>query len=224
MRTAMIYSPEAPAALENAHDDRAFDIAAETELGRLSLGDFLAHPQSGARAIVVVRNGRVIAESYPDRHPEQPHLWASCAKPMAGLLIEHLIDDGLIDESRTLGDYIPALRDTDWSAVTVPDALDMTPGMDCEENDETRDDPSSNAIRAFLAEFDIPYDDKTETLLEVLQSSRRVGTPGETFEYGSPCSQVLVLLAEPSQARRGRNRFAGTFGRMSALRVRYKCT
>ncbi len=74
--------------------------------------------------------------------------------------------------------------------------MDMTPGMDCEENEVTRADPSSNAIRAFLAEFNTPHNGKVETLLEVLQSSRRVGTPGEKFEYGSPCTQVLVYLAE----------------------------
>lgn len=196
MPTAMIHSPHRGAGLEDAPTDAIFDIKAETEFGTLSLRDFLAHPQSGTRAVVVVKNGRIVAESYPDLRPEQPHLWASCAKPTAGLMIEHLIDAGQIDETRGIGDYVPALRDTDWHSVTVRDAMDMTPGMDCEENEATRADPSSNAIRAFLAEFGTPVGGKTETLLEVLQSSSRVGTPGEKFEYGSPCSQVLVLLAE----------------------------
>lgn len=111
-------------------------------------------------------------------------------------MIEHLIDAGQIDESGLIGDYIPALRDTDWGGVLVRDAMDMPPGMDCEENDATRSDPSSNAIRAFCAEFGVPHGDRVETLLEVLQSSRRVSIAGEKFEYGSPCTQVLVLLAE----------------------------
>ncbi|MCA0869869.1 serine hydrolase [Seohaeicola saemankumensis] len=196
MPTALIHSPLAPGGLTDAPLDAVMDIAAKTDLGPLSLRDFLAHPQSGARGIVVIKSGKVVAESYPDLRADQPHLWASCAKPTAGLMIEYLIDAGLIDENGLIGDYIPALRDTEWHDVTVGQVMDMTPGMDCEENEATRADPASNAIRAFLAEFGLPVNGKVETLLEVLQSSRRVGTPGEKFEYGSPCTQVLVYLAE----------------------------
>jgi len=196
MPTAVINSAEQPAPLPRNQTDGVFDIEAETDFGTLSLRDYLAHPHSGTRAFMVIKSGEVVAESYPDLRPEEAHLWASCAKPMAGLMIEHLIEAGKIDESKGIGEYIPALRDTDWHSVTVRDAMDMTPGMDCEENEATRADPSSNAIRAFLAEFGTPVNGKVETLLEVLQSSKRVGTPGEKFEYGSPCTQVLVLLAE----------------------------
>lgn len=196
MPTAVIQSPHGGGGLEAAPIDGVFDIKAETDFGNLPLRDFLVHPQSGARAFMVVKSGKIVAQSYPDLRAEDAHLWASCAKPTAGLIIEHLIEAGKIDETRGIGEYIPALRDTDWSTVTVRDAMDMTPGMDCEENEATRADPSSNAIRAFLAEFGTPVNGKVETLLEVLQSSKRVGTPGEKFEYGSPCTQVLVLLAE----------------------------
>jgi CubicO group peptidase (beta-lactamase class C family) len=196
MPTALVHSPHAPGVLEDAPNDAVMKIEAETDLGTLSLKDFLAHPQSGARGIVVIKSGQIVAESYPDLRADQPHLWASCAKPAAGLMIEYLIDAGLIEDDGLIGDYIPALRETEWHDVTVRQVIDMTPGMDCEENDATRADPSSNAIRAFLAEFGHPVNGKVETLLEVLQSSRRVGVPGEKFEYGSPCTQVLVYLAE----------------------------
>ncbi|TMV09930.1 beta-lactamase family protein [Ruegeria sediminis] len=196
MPTAVIQSPRAPAPLAQAEEPRILDVMAETDLGRLSLQDFLHHPESGVRGLAVIKGGKVMAETYPGMRADAAHLWASCAKPMAGLMIEHLIEDGAIDETRGIGEYLPALRDTDWHGVAIRDAMDMTPGMDCEENDETRNDPSSNAIRAFLAEFAAPHKGRVETLLEVLQSSRRVGTPGEKFEYGSPCTQVLVLLAE----------------------------
>ena len=196
MPTALVHSPHAPGGLEDVPTGAVFDIEATTDLGTLSLRDFLAHPQSGARGIVVIHSGRVVAESYPDLRPDQPHLWASCAKPTAGLMIEHLIDAELLTDDCIIGDHISALRDTDWHDITVRQIMDMTPGMDCEENEATRADPSSSAIRAFMAEFNMPHYGKVETLLEVLQSSRQVGTPGEKFEYGSPCTQVLVYLAE----------------------------
>lgn len=196
MPTAFVHSPHSPATLEQAPIESIFDIEAETDLGRLTLGAFLSHPGSKARGIIVIKNGKIVAESYPDLRPEQPHLWASCAKPIAGLMIEHLIDEGRIDDSCTLDEYIPSLRDTDWGSVSVRDTLDMTPGMDCEDTEETRGDPHSNAIRAYCAEFNVPFKGKRETYVEVLQDIPRQCPPGEKFEYSSPCTQVLVLLAE----------------------------
>ena len=178
-----------------------FEVSATTDYGMMPLKDYLHLPEAGARAFIVVKSGVVVAEAYPDLGKTDPHLWASCAKPTASLMIEHLIEAGQIDETRTIGTYLPTLNASAWRDVTVRDALDMTPGLDCEENDETRADPSSNAIRAFLAEFGEPFGDKTETLLEVLQTSKRVRPAGQKFEYGSPCTQVLVLLAEAVSGR-----------------------
>ena len=195
MPTAVIQGCS-PMPLEESPRSDIWEIEAETHVGQLSLSDFLQHPDSGARGYVAVQAGRVVAEAYPDLRPQDTHLWASCAKPTVGLIIELLIEEGLIDDSRTFGDYMPEFSVTDWAAVRIIDAMDMTTGMDCEENDETRSDPSSIAIRAFLAEFDEAYGDRVETLRDVLKSSRQIDKPGNKFEYGSPTTQMLVLLAE----------------------------
>lgn len=195
MSTAVIQGAP-PMPLEETPREDIWTVEAETHLGRLSLSNFLQHPGSGARGFIAVHNGRIVAEAYPDLRPHDTHLWASCAKPMAGLVIELLIEDGLIDDSRPFGAYMPDFAGTDWADVRVADAMDMTTGMDCEENDDTRADPSSIAIRAFLAEFGEAFGDKVETLRDVLKSSRLVDTPGNKFEYGSPTTEMLVLLAE----------------------------
>lgn len=74
MPTAVIHSPLPPAGTEPAPDARVMNITAPTRFGELALKDFLAHPQSGARAIIVVKGGKIVAESYPDLRPDQPHL------------------------------------------------------------------------------------------------------------------------------------------------------
>lgn len=201
MPTAVIQSPRPPVALPAAPVPEILQIEAESELGRMTLAEFLAHPDSGARGFVVARRGEILCEEYPGMRPDEPHLWASCAKPTAGLMIEMLIEDGLIGDDALIGDHLPSLRGTDWHDVTVRDAMDMTPGMDSEENNETRANPDSIAIRAFLAEFGTPFRGRQETLLNVLQESRRIRPAGELFEYGSPCTQVLVLLAEAVSGR-----------------------
>lgn len=196
MPTAVISSPHTANSFSLKENEPLRAVTAETDIGHLPLAEFATHPDSGLRGLVIIHGGTIIAETYPGLRPEDSHLWASCAKPMAGLMIEMLIDGGRISDTDTVGMHLPVLRNTDWAEIAIRDMMDMTPGMDCEENNTTRADPRSTAIRAFLAEFGEPFDGQLETLLNVLRSSRRVGPAGQKFEYGSPCTQTLVLLAE----------------------------
>lgn len=83
--TAMLCSPQGPGGLEPAERPEIGAIEAETPLGRLSLDAYLEHPEARMQGICVVHRGQVVFERYPGMRPEQPHLWASCAKPLAGL-------------------------------------------------------------------------------------------------------------------------------------------
>lgn len=194
--TAMLCSPQGPGGLEPAERPEIGAIEAETPLGRLSLDAYLEHPEARMQGICVVHRGQVVFERYPGMRPEQPHLWASCAKPLAGLAVELLIEDGVLNDADTLAEHLPEFRDTAWAGQRIRNLLDMCPGLDCEENDETRADPNSIAIRAFLAEFGVPHGDRQETLREVLRAAKPVRQPGMQFEYGSPTTQMLVLLVE----------------------------
>jgi CubicO group peptidase (beta-lactamase class C family) len=178
-------------------------IRARTKhFGNLSLDEFLKHPQSFAQAFMVVYRGQVLYENYPGIRPEDPHIWMSVSKPIAGLVMELLISDGRIDPLNSIGFYLPEFRGTAWEDIKVLDVLDMTAGIDVEENDQTRSDPDSNAIRAFLAELGLPHRGKTETLLEVLQQAEKQNPAGMKFEYASPGTEVLVLLAEAVSGQR----------------------
>lgn len=172
------------------------EIMAAPELGRMSLARYLAHPEARMQGICVAHKGRIVYEAYPGMRPEQPHFWASCAKPMAALAVELLIDDGLIDDKQAFGHYIPFFCGSHWENVRIIDAMDMTPGLDCEENDDTRADPDSIVIRAFLAEFGAPWRGRQERLADVLRATPPRRKAGEVYEYGSPTTQMLVLLAE----------------------------
>ncbi len=173
-------------------------VKAETFLGELELEEFLVDSRSFAQGIVVVHKGEVVYEKYPGMRPEQSHLWASNAKPLSSLLIDLLIDEGLIDQEQTFGHYVPDFRGTAWENIRIIDILDMTPGLDTEEDSQTRQDPDSIAIRTFLAEFNEPYAraGRVETLREILKDARKTREPGTSFDYGSPVTQALVLLTE----------------------------
>ncbi|MEZ9864177.1 serine hydrolase domain-containing protein [Vibrio breoganii] len=173
------------------------EITAETkQFGTLSLDEFMTHPQSFAASFIVVHKGEVVYETYPGMKPTDNHIWMSTAKPWTSLVIDMLINEGKIDQEKTIGFYMPEFKDTDWADIKIIDILDMTPGMNSEENDATRSDPDSIAIRTFLAEFGMAYKGEHERVPEVLKDAKSVSKPGSKFEYGSPTTQMLVLLAE----------------------------
>ncbi len=203
MPTALLPRRAQAMPLAESPDARIGQVRVATALGDLALDDYLAHPQGRTQGFIVLSKGCVAYEAYPGMRAEDPHLWASNAKPMAGLLIELLIDDGHIDEQTSVCHYIAEFRDTAWAGISVRNVLDMTPGLDTEENDSTRADPGSLAMRAFFAEFNEPdpATGRVPKLLDVLRSARRVRAPGLQFEYGSPVTQVLVLLAEAVAGR-----------------------
>lgn len=198
MPTAILPRVQPTKMLEREINSRIGEVKADTFLGELTLDAFLADSRSFSQGMVVVHKGQVVYEQYPGMRPEQSHLWASNAKPLSSLLIDLLIDDGLIDQSQTFGHYVRDFRGTAWEHIRVIDILDMTPGLDTEEDDRTRQDPDSIAIRTFLAEFGEPYSraGRVETLREVLKDARKVREPGTSFDYGSPVTQALVLLTE----------------------------
>ncbi len=170
--------------------------------GTLTLDEFLAKPETYTQACIVIHRGKVVYEKYPRMRPKDYHVWMSNSKTLASLVIDLLISEGKIDENQTMGTYVPEFRGSAWENIRVKDVLDMTPGLNSEENAETRSDPNSIAIRSFLAEFGMPFQGKREKLLDVLRDAKRVNKPGEKFEYGSPTTETLVFLAEAVENKR----------------------
>jgi len=178
-------------------------IEAETQhFGSLSLDDFLAKPESYAQGFIVVHEGKIVYERYPGMRPEDHHIWMSNAKVTASLVIDLLIDDGKIDENKTMGDYVPEFRGTPTGKVRVGDVLDMTTGLNSDENPTTRSDPNSIATRTFLAEFGMPHNGKVERLIDVLKDAKLESKPGDKFQYASATTQLLVFLAEAVERKR----------------------
>ncbi len=198
MLTAIVPRVAPTRMLESSPDSRIGAIRAESALGALSLDEFLVDSRSYAQGFIVVHRGHIVYEKYPGMREEDSHFWASNAKTMVSLLIDLLIEDGTLDQNKTYGHYMPDFGGTAWEDIRLIDLLDMTPGLDTEEDDRTRADPNSIAIRTFLAEFGEPNANTgtVETVRDVLKSARKVREPGTSFDYSSPVTQALVLLSE----------------------------
>ena len=204
MPTAVLPRVKPTLALEERRCPAVGGIAAETKLGTLALDEFLAHPHSYAQGFVVVHSGNVLFERYPGMHDWQSHLWASNAKPTVSLLVDLLIESGMVDDQRTFGHYLADFRDTAWADIRILDLLDMTPGLNTAENAHTRSDPDSIALRLFLAELGEPRPatGELETVRDLLKTAHKLREPGTGFEYSSPVTEALVLLTEAVSDRR----------------------
>lgn len=176
--------------------------AATQHFGNLSLTEFLAKPESYSQGFIVVHQGRIVYEQYPRMRAEDHHIWMSNAKVTASLVIDLLIDDGKIDENATMGTYVPEFRGTPTGKVRVKDVLDMTTGLNSDENPDTRSDPNSIATRTFLAEFGMPHNGQVERLINVLKEADFDCKPGDKFQYASATTQLLVFLAEAVENKR----------------------
>ncbi len=99
---------------------RRFDMRiAEMEAVRR----FTQHPAFSA--LVVIRGQHVLHEAYAvDFGPDRPHSVQSITKTVMNLVIGRLVEDGLIDLSRRIGDYLPGVA-SGYAGATVQQVLDM---------------------------------------------------------------------------------------------------
>ena len=140
--------------------------------------------------------GRIVFEQYPGMREADAHVLASAAKVTASLLVDVFIEEGKIDEQKTLGDYVPEFRGSVWEQIKVIDVMDMSTGLDTVDGPAHFVNPDSVIARMLRAEIGEPYKGNVETMLEVMKEAKPTSEPGEYFTYSSTATQALALLAE----------------------------
>lgn len=99
------------------------------------LGDIAEH--QFLDGLLILRNDQIVVERYFGAlTPEQPHLMMSVTKSVVGLLAGKLAEQGVIDLSKTVSDYIPALASSGWGPDSLRTLLDMRDGADYTEDYE----------------------------------------------------------------------------------------
>ncbi len=203
MPTTIVAHSAPVMALKNKPMPEVGKVSFKSNLGLLSLEEYLAHSDSYVQGYLVIHKGEIVYEKYPGMREIDSHLWASNAKVLTSLVISILVEDRKIDINKTIGFYIPEFKGTAWEDIPVIDVLDMATGLNVVENDDTRSDPNSIASRLFLAILGYKNNrNLIEQHTDVLKSAKRTGPPGKAFEYGSGATQMLVLLAEAVAQRR----------------------
>lgn len=104
LHTAIVPPRKASSQLPSELNPAIGKIEAETTYGKMSLDDFITSPKSFIQAFIVAHKGKIVYERYPGMKPTDSHIWASTAKPLTGLLVEQLIDEGKVDQNKTYGE------------------------------------------------------------------------------------------------------------------------
>jgi len=189
-------------ALETAlEEDVARYEVALADGGVMAFDDYVA---SGALdGIVIVRGGKLVYESYPRMRSSDQHISFSVSKVLVSTVVAVLEDRGLVDVSKPVDVYVPALRGTAWEGIPVLDVLDMASGIDALEGIE--DSYTNPERKHYQYEASLGWLPKVEGLpssvLEedtygFIASLEKRSRPGTVWEYVSVNTMVLAWLAE----------------------------
>ncbi|MEP1469483.1 MAG: serine hydrolase [Halieaceae bacterium] len=197
--TEVIAAPASAIALtyaEQSLDLAAIDIAEPGSDRRMSIDELISRRMSND-ALLIMHKGQVVHESYRDGMTETDrHVNHSTTKSLTTLLLGMAIEDGLVDPQAPLTDYLEVFRDLKaWNQITVQHALDMRTGLRYVEHYEDPDCICWSYFRATgyyppLADTHKGYVDWIRSEMAALED-----TPGERFNYASPMTNALGLVA-----------------------------
>jgi len=168
--------------------------------GEMSLSEYIVHPNHRVQGVLMIHQGKVVYEEYPGMNPMDRHVWMSPGNATVGLVMGMMAEEGKIDLSKQVIDYVPELAGTNWDGIPMIDAANMATGLALEETLESIIDPTSIIVRFFSAEFgaENPDTGEVDNWLEVLGGAEKIEgeEPGEVFRYSSAVTEVFVLAAE----------------------------
>lgn len=170
----------------------------------IPLDEYVMNGKMRVQAVMILHQGKVVYESYPGLNPDQPHFWASVSKTTVGLLASILEEEGLIDVNKPVTAYAKQLAGTEWDTIRVIDALNMSVGLDIQEDLKALADPMSMFQRFVAADFGVPNGAGViETDVAVLREARPLAgeEPGKVARYSTLTTKVLVYVIEGASGR-----------------------
>ena len=183
--------PASPLPMAPVHlDDIAFTDAqgAERTVGQ-------ALDEGYTDGFVVLHRGAIAAERYGDGvEAHEPHLLMSVTKSFAGSLAGVLAERGLLSPSDRVTDIVPEVAGSAYEGALVRHVLDMTVGMDY---DEDYDNPASDSsLLDVAAGWRPPREGAPDNLRDYIATMRPAGAHGETFHYVSTNTDLLGWILE----------------------------
>ena len=159
-----------------------------------SLNEFINEPGNRLQAILMIHKGKVIFESCLGMPKGDRHLWNSASKSTAGILTAILAVEGKIDITKPVSYYIPEWKNTPWDDVSVHDNMNMTTGLNVQEN-WSKEIESHNALPDQFVASIYRSGDYTPWV-ELLKGVKKVYAPGTVHLYSNISAQAQTKVVE----------------------------
>jgi CubicO group peptidase (beta-lactamase class C family) len=186
-----------PSLLKSAPDEALARFPLQTAVGTLSLAEFCQHPGSYIDGLIVSRGNRILFEQYPRMQSDDRHILWSVTKVLVGHAIALLCDVGKINPQSPIDQYIPALKNSGWSGVSVRDILDQASGIDAEEgHPDAFTDPNQIYYQFEASIGYLPIRIDNRSTYEIVASLKKKDPPGTKYEYTSVNAFALAWLVE----------------------------
>jgi CubicO group peptidase (beta-lactamase class C family) len=145
-----------------------------------------------ADGVIVLHHGKIVYEKYLGAlTPEGQHAAMSVTKSFTGTLGIMLAEEGLIDPTKLVSEYIPELQNSAFGDATVRQVMDMTTALQFSEDYA---DPNAEIWKFSAAGNPLPKPkdyNGPKTYYEYLPTVKKKGTHGDAFGYKTVNSDVL---------------------------------
>jgi len=155
-------------------------------------------------AMVVIKDGKIVYERYKTMKPNTAHIAMSAAKVLSSTLIAILEDEGKVDLSRPVTDYVPELKGSVWETVLLRHVADMQTGLNATEHDDgpdSRTNPDQPFYQWMSTLGIVPNTTGNDDPFAVMRKMERRKPGGEVFEYNSINPFLLARVVEKVENR-----------------------
>ena len=155
-------------------------------------------------AMLVMKDSKIVYERYKTMTPDTTHITFSASKVSSSTILALLEEEGKVDLSKPVTDYVEELKGSVWDSVTVRQVADMQTGLNGTEHDEPNPDSRTNPKQiwyrwaATLGIFPNQGEDDTFAVLRAMERNK---PGGEVFEYNSINTWLLARVAEAIEDR-----------------------
>jgi CubicO group peptidase (beta-lactamase class C family) len=156
-------------------------------------------------AMLVMKDGKIVYERYKTMWPHTAHITMSCSKVISSTLLAMLEDEGKVDLSKPVTDYVPELKGSVWDTVLLRHCADMQIGLNATEHDEPSQDSRTNPDQPYYKWLStiglVPNTTGNDDAFVVMRTMERRKPGGKVFEYSSMNPFLLARIIEKIEDR-----------------------
>ena len=110
------------------------NMVVDTPIGKKTFKTFLDNPVSTTMSLVILYKGDIVFEYYPHQEDYEKPIYWSVTKIIVSTLIGILEEEGLVDITKPVSNYIKDLENSSYGRITIENLLNMASGFDCADN------------------------------------------------------------------------------------------